>query len=102
MTTYSGLSQLDLMKQYQNNLDDNVQTRKTYMGGNPVPQFKQQEFSQAAYDLELSQQRLQLLQKGGLKKKTKRKHQQRKQKIRHVYVRVNSYKRGHTRKKNNK
>jgi hypothetical protein len=102
MTTYSGLSQLDLMKQYQNNLDANVQTRKMYMGGNPVPQFKQQEYSQSAYELELSQQRLQLLQKGGLKKKTKRKYKNRKQKIRHVHVRVNSYKRGNTRKKNNK
>lgn len=100
MTTYSGLSQLDLMKQYNDNLDTNVQTRKTYMGGNTVPQFKQQEYSQSAYDLELSQQRMQMLQ-GGLKKKTKRKHKNRKQKKRHVNVRVNSYKRGHTRKKNN-
>lgn len=100
MSTYQGLSQLDLMKQYHDNLDTNVQLRKTYMGGNPVPQFKQQEYTHAAHDLELSQQRLQLL-KGGLKKKTKRKHKNRKQKVRHVYVRVNSYKRGHTRKKNN-
>lgn len=100
MATYSGMSQLDLMKQYNDNLDTNVQLRKTYMGGNPVPQFKQQEYSQAAHDLELSQQRLQLL-KGGLKKKTKRKHKNRKQKIRHVHVRVNSHKRGNTRKKNN-
>jgi hypothetical protein len=101
MTTYQGLSQLDLMKQYNDNLDTNVQLRKTYMGGNPVPQFKQQEYTQSAYDLELSQQRIQMLQ-GGSKKQTKRKHKNRKQKKRHVHVRVNSYKRGNTRKKNNK
>lgn len=100
MTTYSGQSRLDLMEKYNAQLDSNVQARKLYSGGAPVPSFKQQEYSNSAYELELSQQRMELL-KGGSKKKTKQKKQNKKQHERHVNVRVYSQSRRHTRKKNN-
>jgi len=100
MTTYGGQSRLDLMEQYNAQLDSNVQARKLYSGGAPVPSFKQQEYSNSAYELELSQQRMNRLT-GGSKKQTKQKKQNRKQHERHVNVRVNSKKRRYTRKKNN-
>jgi len=102
MTTYSGQTRADLMHQYDQQLDSSVQTRKMYMGGSIIPMYKQQEHTDAAYSLEMSNQRIKLLQLGGLKKKTKRKHQDRKQKVRHVKVRTNTKKRRNTRKKYDK
>lgn len=102
MTTYSGQTRADLMNQYDQQLQSSVHARKMYMGGTIVPMYKQQEHTDAAYSLEMSNQRIKLLQLGGLKKKTKRKHQDRKQKVRHVQVRTNTQKRRNTRKKYNK
>lgn len=100
MNNFYGQSRLDLMEASNQAREANIETRKTYTGGNPVPSFKQQEYSNSAYELELSQQRMDLL-KGGSKKKTKQKKQNKKQHERHVKVRVRTKKRRNTRKKNN-
>jgi hypothetical protein len=89
------------MKQYNEQLDSNVHARKMYTGGSLAPSFKQQEYSNSAYELEVSNQRMKMLQLGGSKKKTKKKQQNRKQQKRHIQVMVNPYKRSHTRKKYN-
>lgn len=72
---------------------------KTYRGG--AQAFKQAEYTNSSYELELHQKRLDALQFGGSNKKTKRKKQQIKDKIRKVYSRLRSKKRRHTRKKHN-
>ena len=72
---------------------------KTYRGG--AQAFKQAEYTNSSYELELQQQRLAALQTGGSNKKTKRKKQEIKDKIRKVYSSLRSKKRRHTRKKHN-
>jgi hypothetical protein len=73
---------------------------KVYRGGSAY--FKQQEYTNSTRELEMNEQKLASLMKGGSNKKTKRKQQNVKQQVRRVYSRVHTKKRRHTRKKDDK